>query len=216
MTGVIPTSAWTQHDTTASPGWWRRRTGLIVPGILTLVGIGLVIGTVTMAVPSNVSQPGPQVFPAIISVAIFIVAAFLAIDVIRNPEPERVAEPDLAELRGEKRVVDQDVDELADFDRDELAVAQDKELTAEHIRPRTNIRSLLGALGTTIVFIAALTPLGWLLSGAFLFWGISRALGSRRPVFDIFLALAMSSIVQIAFSIGLGLNLPPGIFVGVL
>ncbi|PPF80960.1 tripartite tricarboxylate transporter TctB family protein [Pseudoclavibacter sp. RFBJ3] len=212
MTGVIPTSAWTQHDTTSRPGWWRRRTGLVVPGILTLTGIGLTIGTITMDVPGNVSQPGPQVFPAIVTVAVFVIAVLLAIDVIRNPEPERVAEPDQAELRGERRVIEEDLD----YDLDELAVAQDRELQAEHIRPRTNVRSLLGALGTTIVFIAALTPLGWLLSGAFLFWGISRALGSRRPFFDIFLALAMSSIVQIAFSIGLGLNLPPGIFVGVL
>lgn len=214
MTGVIPTSAWTQHDTTSRPGWWRRRTGFVVPGILTLTGIGLAIGTVTMDVPGNVSQPGPQVFPAIVTVAVFVIAVLLAIDVIRNPEPERVAEPDQAELRGEKRVVEQDLDE--DLDLDALAAIEGRAHEAEHIRPRTNLRSLFGALGTTIVFIAALTPLGWLLSGAFLFWGISRALGSRRPVFDIFLALAMSSIVQIAFSIGLGLNLPPGIFVGVL
>ncbi|AXB41471.1 tripartite tricarboxylate transporter TctB family protein [Amycolatopsis albispora] len=82
-------------------------------------------------------------------------------------------------------------------------------------RIRSNHRALAGAVGTLVVFIAALDPLGWLLSGALLFWGVARALGSRRPAFDAVLSIAISSAVQLAFSAGLGLNLPPGLLAGV-
>ncbi|MEQ3554612.1 tripartite tricarboxylate transporter TctB family protein [Pseudonocardia nematodicida] len=83
-------------------------------------------------------------------------------------------------------------------------------------RPRADRRGLAEAVGVVVLFIAALQPVGWLLSGALLFWGMARALGSRRPVFDVFLALVVSSTVQLAFSAGLGLTLPPGLLAGVL
>ncbi len=56
--------------------------------------------------------------------------------------------------------------------------------------------------------------MGWLLSGAFLFWGIARALGSRRPVFDIFLSVAISALVQIASRAASDSIFPPGILEG--
>jgi putative tricarboxylic transport membrane protein len=61
------------------------------------------------------------------------------------------------------------------------------------------------------VFIALLDPLGWVLAGAILFWGVSVGLGGRRYVFDAAVALLVSSAVQIAFSAGLGLTLPGGV-----
>lgn len=72
------------------------------------------------------------------------------------------------------------------------------------------------ATGTVVLaflaFAAALIPLGWIVAGALLFWGVARGLGSRRPVFDALLSLGVSSFIQLAFSAGLGLRLPPGIF----
>ncbi|KIU02661.1 hypothetical protein SZ60_10545 [Frigoribacterium sp. MEB024] len=176
-------------------GFWRRRTGLIVPGLMLVIGLALVVGTVTMRVPDTATSPGPQVFPAIVAALVLVVAVLLAIDVLRRPEAATVeiAQP----------AAPGDVDDL-DLDGEPV-----------ERRPTSNHRALLGALGTVVVFIAALTPLGWLLAGAVLFWGIARALGSQRPVFDVFLALAISSIVQLAFSAGLGLNLPPGILEGI-
>lgn len=85
----------------------------------------------------------------------------------------------------------------------------------EEDRVRGNHRALAGVAGTIVVFIAVLNPLGWLLAGAVLFWGVARSLGSRRPVFDLFLSLAIASVIQLAFSAGLGLNLPPGVLAGV-
>ncbi|WP_200908317.1 tripartite tricarboxylate transporter TctB family protein [Frigoribacterium sp. RIT-PI-h] len=195
MSGVIRTVSVTRRAVVVADGFWRRRTGLIVPGLMLVIGLALVVGTVTMRVPDTATSPGPQVFPAIVAALVLIVAVLLAIDVLRKPEAATVeiAQP----------AAPGDVDDL-DLDGEPV-----------ERRPTSNHRALLGALGTVVVFIAALTPLGWLLAGAVLFWGIARSLGSRRPVFDIFLALAISSIVQLAFSAGLGLNLPPGILEGI-
>ncbi|KQO48587.1 hypothetical protein ASG28_06480 [Frigoribacterium sp. Leaf415] len=185
----------TRRAVVVADGFWRRRTGLIVPALMLVIGLALVVGTVTMRVPDTATSPGPQVFPAIVAALVLIVAVLLAIDVLRKPEAATVeiAQP----------AAPGDVDDL-DLDGEPV-----------ERRPTSNHRALLGALGTVVVFIAALTPLGWLLAGAVLFWGIARSLGSQRPVFDIFLALAISSIVQLAFSAGLGLNLPPGILEGI-
>lgn len=201
MSGVIPTIPRT-HRVRTSDGFWRRRSGLVVPAVMLAMGIALIIGTITMTVPANTAPPGPQLFPALIAAAVIVLAALLAIDILRRPEPVDVAD-------AAAPAADADIDDEA-----LLATLEGREPEVPVVRPRSNIRAMLGAVGTVVVFIAALTPLGWLLSGAFLFWGIARSLGSRRPVFDIFLSLAVSALVQIAFSGGLGLNLPPGILEG--
>ncbi|ASO18707.1 putative tricarboxylic transport membrane protein [Actinoalloteichus hoggarensis] len=183
----------------------RRRTGLIIPLLLLIIGVVLGVGTVTMDVPANTASPGPRLFPVIIAIACVVFAVLLTVDVLRNPEPAKVSAPT---RDGEVPPVAHAVH--ADEDAEEPAAEE------EPTRVRSNHRALAGAVATVVVFIAVLNPLGWLLSGALLFWGISRALGSRRVVFDVFLSLAISSIVQLAFSAGLGLNLPPGILAGVL
>jgi len=201
VSGVIPTVPRTHRARTAD-GFWRRRTGLVVPAVMLSVGLALIVGTLTMTVPANTAPPGPQLFPALIAAAVIVLAILLAVDVIRRPEPVEVAD-------------DAAVQNPSELDDDALiAAVEGHEPDAPVVRPRSNLWALAGAVGTVVVFIAALTPLGWLLSGAFLFWGIARSLGSRRPIFDIFLSLAISAIVQIAFSGGLGLNLPPGILEG--
>lgn len=201
MSGVIPTIPRT-HRVRTSDGFWRRRSGLVVPAVMLVIGIALITGTITMTVPANTAPPGPRLFPSIIAVAVIVLAALLAVDILRRPEPVDVA--DAAALDG-----DADVDDEA-----LIAAVEGREPEAPAVRPRSNLWAMLGAVGTVVVFIADLTPLGWLVSGAFLFWGIARSLGSRRPIFDIFLSLAISALVQIAFSGGLGLNLPPGILEG--
>jgi putative tricarboxylic transport membrane protein len=72
-------------------------------------------------------------------------------------------------------------------------------------------RSLALAVGTFAAFVLVLDLLGWLISGALLFWGLATSLGSRRPVFDLAIALIVSSTVQLVFSAGLHLYLPVGI-----
>lgn len=77
--------------------------------------------------------------------------------------------------------------------------------------PARRWRALALAVGTFAAFVLVLDLLGWLVSGALLFWGLAASLGSRRPVFDLAVALIVSSTVQLVFSAGLGLYLPVGI-----
>lgn len=74
--------------------------------------------------------------------------------------------------------------------------------------------SLAWAIGGFLAFAVLLPYLGWILAGALLFWTMTRAFGSKRPGFDILISLMMSSIVYLAFDVGLGLNLPSGLLGG--
>lgn len=88
------------------------------------------------------------------------------------------------------------------------------EPTTEYIP--VDFRTTGTVLGALVVFALLLRPVGWLITAGALFWVVSRALGSRRPVFDIAVSAIFASVIQIAFSAGLGLGLPPGILEGVL
>ncbi|MFI1735948.1 tripartite tricarboxylate transporter TctB family protein [Streptomyces acidicola] len=194
----------------------RRRTGLIVPLLLLVTGIVLGAGTLTMEVPANVASPGPQLFPTMVAVACVVFAVLLGIDILRRPEPEQVAARTATDTGTAARTTEAaDVTASSASTNAPEAAAGDT-ADAGATRVRSNRRAVAGLVGTIVAFIVLLVPLGWLLSGALLFWGVARALGSRRPVFDIFLSIAISSIVQLAFSAGLGLNLPPGVLAGVL
>ncbi|MFJ8002451.1 tripartite tricarboxylate transporter TctB family protein [Streptomyces sp. NPDC096310] len=198
----------TTHPVPADTGpaaFLRRRTGLIIPLLLLVTGVVLGAGTLTMEVPANVASPGPRMFPTVVAVACLVFAVLLGVDVLRRPEPERVADP-----------ADPDAVRTADDTAPATPAQAAAGDTDGTVRTRSNHRALAGLVGTIAAFIALLVPLGWLLSGALLFWGVARALGSRRPVFDLFLSIAISSTVQLAFSAGLGLNLPPGVLAGVL
>ena len=58
--------------------------------------------------------------------------------------------------------------------------------------------------------------LGWVFSGAILFWGSAFALGSRHHVRDAVIAFALSIGSFYLFALGLGIVLPPGVLRGIL
>ena len=58
--------------------------------------------------------------------------------------------------------------------------------------------------------------LGWVFSGAILFWGSAFALGSRHYVRDAVIAVALSIGSFYLFALGLGIVLPPGVLRGIL
>jgi putative tricarboxylic transport membrane protein len=51
---------------------------------------------------------------------------------------------------------------------------------------------------------------GWILAAAALFVIVARAFRSSRPLYDIVIGLALSTLAFVVFSYGLGLNLPAG------
>ena len=75
----------------------------------------------------------------------------------------------------------------------------------------------IGMLAAAFVANAVLIePLGWVFSGAILFWGSAFALGSRHYIRDAVIAFALSIGSWYLFALGLGIVLPPGILRGVL
>ena len=75
----------------------------------------------------------------------------------------------------------------------------------------------VGMLAAAFVANALLIePLGWVFSGAVLFWGSAFALGSRHYVRDVVIAFALSIGSFYLFALGLGIVLPPGILRGIL
>ncbi|NJQ16589.1 tripartite tricarboxylate transporter TctB family protein [Streptomyces bohaiensis] len=82
--------------------------------------------------------------------------------------------------------------------------------------PPTEWSPVALTLGALAVHVALLEPLGWLLAGTLLFWGVSYAFGARSPLRDAVVSLSMSAAVQVGFSFGLGLSLPGGVLEMVL
>jgi putative tricarboxylic transport membrane protein len=75
----------------------------------------------------------------------------------------------------------------------------------------------VGLLAAAFVANALLIePLGWVFSGAILFWGAAFALGSRHYIRDAVIAFVLSIGSWYLFALGLGIVLPPGILRGVL
>ncbi len=81
-------------------------------------------------------------------------------------------------------------------------------------RTHSDWTSVAWTVGGFALFALTLEFLGWILAGALLFWFVARGMGSRRTLFDISLALVMSSAIYLAFDVGLGLSLPSGLLGG--
>src|SRR5919106_105828 len=85
----------------------------------------------------------------------------------------------------------------------DLALADD-----DPIRWR-RLALVLAALALTILL---LDRAGFVIACALQLWLVARAFGSTRPVRDAVVAVLLPTIVYFAFSRGLGLSLPAGIF----
>jgi putative tricarboxylic transport membrane protein len=77
-------------------------------------------------------------------------------------------------------------------------------------------RTLIPLVGAFVLNILLIDTVGWVISGALLFWGSAWALGSRRYVRDAIIAVVLSLGTFYGFYLGLGINLPAGLLQGVL
>nr|WP_052542726.1 tripartite tricarboxylate transporter TctB family protein [Cryobacterium roopkundense] len=188
------------------------RSELVVSALVLAIAVFLTVGIVTMDVPEGTATPGPQFFPTIVAGLLYVLAVLLAVQVVRAPRP----------VDGDSNVsrVGMSSDMLNDLG--DIDTTSEIRVIRSSVHPATKKKIGLTdwkttglVLASVIAFILLLQPLGWLLSAAALFWALSRALGSRRPMFDIGVSLIFSSCMQLAFSAGLGLTLPSGILTGV-
>lgn len=88
------------------------------------------------------------------------------------------------------------------------------ETSSRTYRTFTDWPAVLWSAGGFLLFALTLETLGWIIAAALLFWCVAKGFGSRRPLFDVSFSLVISSAIYLAFSVGLGLNLPSGILGG--
>lgn len=156
--------------------------------LLAIVGY-LVLGLVTMQVPSNAAFPGPRFFPTLIAVLMAVLVVVQAITAIRDWR------------RGT----------LVHLGEDEDQRRQSGLVVEAGTRSRLDARALVWILGSFLAFAVLLEILGWIIAAGLLFWCIARAFRSRRPLLDLVVGLTVSSLAYIAFDMLLGLSLPSGI-----
>jgi putative tricarboxylic transport membrane protein len=80
----------------------------------------------------------------------------------------------------------------------------------------TDWRALLIIGIGLLIHLNILKPLGFVISGVFLFLCVAFAFGSRKFLRDGIVAVILVVISYLGFTHGLGLQLPPGILAGVL
>lgn len=81
---------------------------------------------------------------------------------------------------------------------------------------RVDVKTVLMLVAVFVANIVLIDPLGWVISGALLFYGSALALGSRHYVRALVIAVALSLATFYGFAIGLGVGLPAGILQGIL
>ncbi|MDR6415725.1 tripartite tricarboxylate transporter TctB family protein [Pseudarthrobacter sulfonivorans] len=196
----------------AKPGFGTGRSEFVVVAVLYAVAIFLTIGTATMHVQGK-SSPGPQFFPIIVCIVLYLVATLLAIQVLRSPKvPDNSIHPGRGQFSADM------LHDLGHLGKEEDEVGDDEaaQAPAKTWKTYSDWRTVGMLLAGVVAFVALLEPLGWIISATMLFWIVAYALGSRRRFFDIGVGLLFSSIIQLAFGAGLGLSLPSGLIGGIL
>jgi putative tricarboxylic transport membrane protein len=81
---------------------------------------------------------------------------------------------------------------------------------------RVDLKTVLLLVAVFVANILLIDLLGWVISGALLFYGSALALGSRHYLRALLIAVALSLATFYGFAIGLGVGLPAGILQGIL
>ncbi|MFV0460022.1 MAG: tripartite tricarboxylate transporter TctB family protein [Actinomycetales bacterium] len=180
-----------------------------IPLALVVLGVAvyLTYGIVTMQVSPSASPPGPRFFPAIVAGLAYLIGVLLIVQAMRARRAAHGARTGSGTVEADRTVdadAGVDVDAGADAPQGTASGAADGEAPIDW-------RGVVIVSATLVVFMVALVPVGWLISGAFLFTGVAYGLGARNLLVSAGAGLALSSAIQLAFSGGLGLPLPAGI-----
>jgi putative tricarboxylic transport membrane protein len=194
------------------PRFWTGRSEFVVVAVLYTLAILLTIGTATMNVQGK-SAPGPQFFPTLVCIVLYLVATLLAIQILRSPKV-----PDNAIHPGHGQFSPDMLHDLGHLGKEGDEVCDDEaaQAPAKTWKTYSDWRTVGMLFAGVVAFVALLEPLGWIISATMLFWIVAYALGSHRRFFDVGVGLLFSSIIQLAFGAGLGLSLPAGFIGGIL
>lgn len=165
----------------------RRYSELAVPALTAVLATCLLLGAALMRVPEASGFLGPRFFPLTIGVLLMATALVAT-----------------ARTLGTRRTTRQEA-------QSSRGTASDEATDDSSVQVRSDWRALAMMAVTLVGHVILLQPLGWLLAGTLLFWGISCSLDRRRPVFDLCIAVITAGVVQLVFSGLLGVELPGGV-----
>ncbi|MFW6693242.1 tripartite tricarboxylate transporter TctB family protein [Streptomyces sp. MAR4 CNX-425] len=159
----------------------RGRSELGVCVLLLAIGVLVLVDALRMDTDFAQRGPvGPEAAPTVVGIALLVVAALLAVDVLRGGRGE-------AEGGG-----DVDLDAPSEW------------------------RTVLLLAGVFLVTAFLISPFGFPVAGALLFWGAAFALGSRAYTRDPLIAAVLSVATYAVFDNLLGVPLPGGPLMEVL
>ena len=79
-----------------------------------------------------------------------------------------------------------------------------------------NYKTLLIVAVAISLHVILLETAGYIIAATVCFLGVAYGFGSRKILKDLFVSLAFAVVVYFAFTKGLNINLPSGVFEGVL
>lgn len=169
-----------------------------IVAILLVISVTLLLGRQSIEVVGE-TTPGPLFLPTLLGIAGLVVAGALAVDIV---------------VSGRKRTREARIED-GSFSSDMLEdlghVSEESQDIASSADQKSTVAPIIVIVGFSAV-ILALPYLGWILGSAVLFWIVNFALGSRNWWRDIAISLIIGAITYFLFVIGLGLNLPSGIW----
>ncbi|MBS4102290.1 tripartite tricarboxylate transporter TctB family protein [Tsukamurella paurometabola] len=159
------------------------------------------------AAPGTGTGYGALVVPAILAIAsTLVVIGNLTMNVQSDDSPGPTFFPWLLAIAGYALAAALAVHFVRN--PDELARSE------KRFRTYTDWASAGWFIGGLIAFAVLLGVLGWILAAALLFWCVTRAFNSKRPLFDVSVGLLLSSLVFLIFGVLLDVPLPSGILGG--
>lgn len=183
----------------------KPRGELLVAGTVAVIGLVVLVRTVTMDVPDNGAFLGPQFFPYLVSALLLALSALLVVQHLRTAPADATGSDTTG---GDTTDADAAGSDGADAEGDAGPGGTESESDGP---PAIDWKPFGLVAATLVLHVVLLEPLGWLIAGAGLFFGVSYALGGRNVLRDLGVAFVMSSVAQLAFSAGLGMSLPAGI-----
>jgi putative tricarboxylic transport membrane protein len=208
-------------------------TALAVPAVTLVTALFLLVGGMAIRAPESSGFLGPQFFPltvgALLGVTACVAGVRAVLAVRRSPSAGTTGTPAAPEPSGASAPPESTGTSAApggSGSRAEAAASTAPTATdtatatgaaADDAKSEHGDWRTLGIMAATLTaHVLLLQPLGWLLSGTLLFWGISFALDRRSPLLDLCVAVALAAIVQICFSGLLDVSLPSGLLGKVL